>query len=115
MNKSDLIPGVHLVKQRDGSVSLVVSSEEHGMFLIDRDGEGYLHGNSLKEDLKIPTHPDFDIMAVYIMEGPTTWNDLNATSSNQKAVWERKEDGTVEYTIADLEKHFGHKVKVVGE
>jgi len=105
MKKSDLIPGKHAIVMRKGWVGLVL--------------DGYLMGESLYYSLKDYTEDlldrdgEMEYDAVKILEIPryTTFDSISETSC--EVVWERLE--VKEVTMAEVEKKFGCKVKIIEE
>ena len=103
MKKSDLIPGKHAIVMRKGWVGLVL--------------DGYLMGESQYYSLKDYTEDLLDIVndkendAIKILEIPpyTIFKEI----FRSKVVWERHE--VKEVTMAEVEKKFGCKVKIIEE
>jgi len=124
MKKSDLKTGM-IVTIRDGSEYVVLldavsdytkgacdvmlNSDEHRWNRLENYEEDLTYKNGLMD---CNDGDDFDIIKVELSPHPYTFADLNYERSERKLLWKR-EKPVKEMTMAELEAHFGCKVKIV--
>lgn len=101
----DMLRDGMVIQNRCGEHRLVING-----CLVGDDVYGNLR--TYTEDLCSTTDPSYDVVAVY--REIQTLEDIN--SNHRVPLWVRKENTKIkEVTIADIEKKFGCKVKIVKE
>ena len=95
MKKSDLISGKHVVKMRDGSMSLVFNETV-------ADHCGYIKLNEINENLTHNSDNDFDIVKVYEINSNFVLGELEQAGSMEE-IWTRQEKSETEIKLEKLE------------
>ena len=96
----------NVVETREGNKYLIVND---GAMRLD--GEGFIRKSETKDDLTGMNFLQFDFMKVYKMTQLTAFNYIEKYGE-LKLIWQREEK-VKEVTMAELEKQYGCKVKVV--
>lgn len=87
----------------------MLNSDEHRWNRLENYEEDLTYKNGLMD---CNDGDDFDIIKVELSPHPYTFADLNYERSERKLLWKR-EKPVKEMTMAELEAHFGCKVKIV--
>ena len=96
----------NVAETREGNKYLIVND---GAMRLD--GEGFIRKSETKDDLTGMNFLQFDFMKVYKMTQPTAFNYIEKYGGLE-LIWQREEK-VKEVTMAELEKQYGCKVKVV--
>ncbi len=108
MKKKDLKNGMVV------EYSIGLDDDKFAMVVNDRliSLNGFMELKKYNEDLLCEVNNDFDIIAVYEVDGYGNGLIDLLKGKGLKKLWQREE--TKEMTVADIEKALGCKVKVVG-
>ena len=117
MTKSDLRTGM-VVKDQDGLVGAVLRDTSYGdgiKWFYDTNEKKYINTFSLLDE---EYHEDLtsDELLIDIVEIYQPAQDFMTTSkgySKEYLIWKREEEFK-EITIAEVERKFGYKVKIIG-
>ena len=96
----------NVAETREGNKYLIVND---GAMRLD--GEGFIRKSETKDDLTGMNFLQFDFMKVYKMTQLTAFNYIEKYGELE-LIWQREEK-VKEVTMAELEKQYGCKVKVV--
>ena len=127
MKKSDLKTGM-IVETRNGQEYVVFLdickpqyilknySEKCRSVLVNSKDREWINFDNYNEDMCLDDNNDsFDIMKVYIPNHPYSFMDTSHEKELRKLIWNREQTKSEkEFTMKELENHFGCKVKIVG-
>lgn len=75
---------------------------------------GWIDAKSYDENMKYLRDKNYDVVKVELSSHPYGFMDINYCKADRATIWMENE-GFKEITIADIEKIFGCKVKIVKE
>lgn len=99
--KADLVAGKHVFETREGTLNLVIKSQ-NGLSAVNLDGRMYFGDlKSYKEDLTYSECESLDIVAVYEIYYP---NSFNCLSHQLVSIWRRAEKTETQIQFEKLQQ-----------
>lgn len=93
--------------KNNGAIDLLVNGQKHIWNRLDYYNDDLIYDEDALDDAD-----NYDIVKVEIPCHPYALMNINYEPHNRKLLWVRPEP-VREFTMAELEKHFGCKVKIV--